>query len=142
MFPNGVTHITNELAFEKRMVGSRISTHTCLFVHDENGIATFRMITSQFCVSGYAKQSDITRAFGVSPINVKRSVKLYRPAQVDRSATLLCTGGKLIGLDRAPEVRTLQTKLKHLAEQEQAFIWSAEIAVSPPDCVTYSTESL
>jgi hypothetical protein len=29
-------------------------------VHDENDIATFRMITSQFCVSGYAKQSDIT----------------------------------------------------------------------------------
>jgi hypothetical protein len=35
--------------------------------------------------------------------------------------------GKLIGLDRAPEVRTLRTKLKHLAEQEQAFIWSAEL---------------
>jgi hypothetical protein len=35
--------------------------------------------------------------------------------------------GKLIGLDRAPEVRTLRTKLKHLAEQEQAFSWSAEL---------------
>jgi hypothetical protein len=36
------------------------------------------MITSQFCVSGYAKQSDIIRAFGVTSISVKRSVKLYR----------------------------------------------------------------
>jgi hypothetical protein len=36
------------------------------------------MITSQFCDSGYAKQSDIVRAFGVTSISVKRSVKLYR----------------------------------------------------------------
>jgi transposase len=36
------------------------------------------MITSQFCASGYAKQSDIIRAFGVTSISVKRSVKLYR----------------------------------------------------------------
>jgi hypothetical protein len=35
--------------------------------------------------------------------------------------------GKLLGLDRAPEVRTLRIKLKHLADQEQAFTWSAEL---------------
>jgi hypothetical protein len=35
--------------------------------------------------------------------------------------------GKLLGMDRAPEVRTLRIKLKHLAEQEQAFLWSAEL---------------
>ena len=35
--------------------------------------------------------------------------------------------GKLLGLDRAPEVRTLRIKLKHLADQEQAFAWSAEL---------------
>jgi hypothetical protein len=35
--------------------------------------------------------------------------------------------GKLLGLDRAPEVRTLRMKLKHLAEQDQAFAWSAEL---------------
>jgi len=46
--------------------------------HGEKDIATFRMITSQFCVSGYARQSDIIRAFGVTSISVKRSVKLYR----------------------------------------------------------------
>jgi len=33
--------------------------------------------------------------------------------------------GKLLGLDRAPEVRTLRIKLKHLADQEQAFSWSS-----------------
>jgi prepilin-type processing-associated H-X9-DG protein len=35
--------------------------------------------------------------------------------------------GKLLGLDRAPEVRTLRIKLKHLADQEQAVPWSAEL---------------
>jgi transposase-like protein len=36
------------------------------------------MITSQFCVSGHVKQSEIIRAFGVTSISVKRSVKTYR----------------------------------------------------------------
>jgi prepilin-type processing-associated H-X9-DG protein len=35
--------------------------------------------------------------------------------------------GKLLGIDRAPEVRTLRVKLKHLADQDQAFSWSAEL---------------
>jgi hypothetical protein len=30
------------------------------------------------CLSGYARQSDIIRAFGVTSISVKRSVKRYR----------------------------------------------------------------
>jgi len=34
---------------------------------------------------------------------------------------------KLLGLDRAPEVRTLRIKLKHLADQEQAFSWSSTL---------------
>lgn len=49
-----------------------------VFIHDENEIATFRMITSQFCVNGNATQAQISRAFGVTLISVKRSVKLYR----------------------------------------------------------------
>ena len=36
------------------------------------------MITSQFYVNGSAKQAEICRAFGVTPISVKRNVKLYR----------------------------------------------------------------
>ena len=35
--------------------------------------------------------------------------------------------GKLLGVDRAPEVRTLRVKLKHLADQEQALAWSGEL---------------
>ena len=33
----------------------------------------------------------------------------------------------MLGLDRAPEVRTLRVKVKILADQEQAFPWSAEL---------------
>jgi len=79
MFPNGVTHITSELAFEKR--DGRVTYfngHMAVFTHDENDIASFRMISSQFCANGYAKQSDISRAFGVTSISMKRWVKLYR----------------------------------------------------------------
>jgi len=49
-----------------------------VFVHAEDDVATFRMITSQFCAHGHARQCDIVRAFGVTSISVKRAVKLYR----------------------------------------------------------------
>src|SRR5271154_4436039 len=278
LFPAGVTHITNELAFERRDGKiAYFNGHMPVFVHAEDDVATFRMITSQFCESGYAKQSDIIRAFGVTSISVKRAVKLYRepsgrgrefgggrpeawpeakPAEkgggggrfppthkknlggepiatstksqrseidcaapMGRGATatlermapslgqlqevepsfnrrvdlphggvllalpaLLVSGllshtnkyfslpagfyglkaiflllafmslariktiealryhapgewGKLLGVDRAPEVRTIRSKVKHLANQEQAFSWSAEL------CKTWMAEA-
>ncbi len=49
-----------------------------VFSHTENDTESFRMITAQFCVNGHAKQAEICRAFGVTTISVKRSVKLYR----------------------------------------------------------------
>jgi hypothetical protein len=79
MFPNGVTAITDVLAFGRR--DGRIlyfSGQLPVFSHAEDDVASFRMITSQFCVQGCAKQSDIIRAFGVTSISVKRSVKIYR----------------------------------------------------------------
>jgi len=79
MFPSGVTQITDELAFwRKDGAVTYFNGHLPVFRHDANDLATFRMITSQFCVNGRAKQSDIIRAFGVTSISVKRSVKLYR----------------------------------------------------------------
>ena len=79
IFPDGVTYITNQLAF-KRQDGqvTYFNGHMPVFSHDESDIATFRMITSQFCVTGHVKQSDIIRVFGVTPISVKRSVKIFR----------------------------------------------------------------
>jgi len=76
-FPQGVTHITAELAFTKQDAQvTDFNGHMPVFIHEEDR-ATFRMITGQFCVNGNAKQADIVRAFGVTTISVKRSVKRY-----------------------------------------------------------------
>ena len=79
MYPDGVTHITGELAFMKSDGQvTYFNGQMPVFVHDADDVRTFRMITSQFCVNGNAKQSEIARAFGVSLISVKRWVKVYR----------------------------------------------------------------
>ncbi len=78
-FPEGVTHITALLAFRKE--DGRVTYFNGsmpVFVHDEDDLASFRMITAQFYVNGNAKQADIVRAFGVSKISLKRAVKRYR----------------------------------------------------------------
>ena len=80
-FPEGVTHITPLLAFSKQ--DGRVTYFNGsmpVFVHDAEDLASFRMITAQFCVNGNAKQAEICRAFGVSKISLKRAVKLYREA--------------------------------------------------------------
>lgn len=78
-FPEGVTHITPRLAF--RTEGGRVvyfNGDMPVFVHEETDVASFRMITAQFCVNGNATQADIARAFGVAKISLKRAVKRYR----------------------------------------------------------------
>lgn len=78
-FPEGVTHITALLAFRKE--DGRVTYfngNMPVFVHDEDDVASFRMITAQFYVNGNAKQADLVRAFGVSKISLKRAVKRYR----------------------------------------------------------------
>src|SRR5208283_4496306 len=79
MFPRGVTPITEVLAFAKQDGQvTYFSGQLPVFSHPEDDLASFRMITGQFCVNGGARQSDIIRVFGVTPISVKRSVKIYR----------------------------------------------------------------
>jgi transposase len=78
-FPEGVTHITSLLAFRKQ--DARITYFNGampVFIHDDDDLDSFRMITAQFCVNGNAKQADIVRAFGVTKISLKRAVKRYR----------------------------------------------------------------
>ncbi len=78
-FPDGVEHITPELAVEKKDGQvTYFNGHMPVFVHAEDDIQTFRMITAQFCVNGNAKQADIARAFGVTLISMKPAVKCYR----------------------------------------------------------------
>ncbi|MCP4054783.1 MAG: hypothetical protein GY739_17415 [Mesoflavibacter sp.] len=79
IFPAGCSKINNELAFQKENGKvTYFNWNMPVFSHDENDINTFRMITSQFCENGNAKQIEIAKAFGVTPISVKRAVKKYR----------------------------------------------------------------
>jgi transposase-like protein len=78
-FPEGVTHITPLLAF--CVEDGRITYFNGsmpVFVHDQEDMASFRMITAQFCVNGNVKQSEVAQAFGIPKITIKRAVKLYR----------------------------------------------------------------
>ena len=79
MFPEGSILVTGDLAVEKR--DGRITYFygtLPVFTHDENDDDSFQMITAQFYSNGYVKQMDIVRAFGVTPISVKRAVKRYQ----------------------------------------------------------------
>lgn len=79
MFPAGITHITDELAFERRDgTVTYFTGQMPVFRHAADDQRTFRMIVSQFVVNGNARQSEIARAFGIALVNVKRAVRRYR----------------------------------------------------------------
>jgi predicted transcriptional regulator len=79
IFPDGVVDLGPDLAV-KREDGQVVYFNGMMpvFMHDEDDIQSFQMITSQFCCSGIVKQADIMRAFGVTKISVMRAVKRYR----------------------------------------------------------------
>ncbi len=79
LFPSEVTLITSELGFqEKDGKVYYFNGQMPLFIHDVDDVQAFRVYTSQLVINGTARQVDIVRAFGVSSISVKRSVKKYR----------------------------------------------------------------
>jgi len=79
IFPQGVTHITSEIAFECRDGKvTYFNGHLPVFIHDCEDLAAFRLFSSQLTINGNASQSQISRAFGVPVVTVKRYVKLYR----------------------------------------------------------------
>ena len=79
IFPEGSTSINQNIAFVKQdNTITYIYGSLPVFSHDVDDMKTFRMFTSQLYVNGSASQAEICRAFGVSKISVKRSVKLYR----------------------------------------------------------------
>ena len=78
VFPDGVTHITSEIAFERREGKvCYFNGHVPVFIHECEDSA-FRLFSSQLVINGNATQSEISRAFGVPLVTVKRYVKLYR----------------------------------------------------------------
>lgn len=79
IFPEGTTEITPEVAFERREGQIYyFNGHLPVFVHACGDLAAFRLFSSQLVINGNATQSQISRAFGVPLVTVKRYVKLYR----------------------------------------------------------------
>lgn len=80
LFPSSVTFINQSLAFccADNQVYYFYGNMNPVFTHAKDDINTFKMIVSQFYVTGKATQAEICRAFGLPAITLKRSVKLYR----------------------------------------------------------------
>lgn len=79
IFPEGVTHITNEIAFQcKDGIVTYFYGHLPVFLHNKDDLDSFRLFTSQLVINGSVRQADIVRAFGVPRVTVKRYVKLIR----------------------------------------------------------------
>ena len=117
IFPAGTTLINANLGFtrEKDRI-TYVYGNLPVFTHDINDIRSFRMITSQLYINGSATQSEICRAFGVSSISVKRSVKLYREKGIS-------------GFFEAPKRRGAAVLTPDVVEKVQEFLDSGhEIA--------------
>lgn len=79
IFSEGVTPITNDVGYEKK---ENTVVYYCgtmpVFSHAVDDLDSFRMIVSQLYVNGTVQQANLTRAFQIQPLALKRWVKRYR----------------------------------------------------------------
>jgi transposase len=79
IFSDGVTPITNDVGYEKK---ENTVVYYCgtmpVFSHAVGDLDSFRMIVSQLYVNGTVPQANLTRAFQIKPLALKRWVKRYR----------------------------------------------------------------
>jgi hypothetical protein len=79
IFPASSTALTEEVAFEQRDgTVYYFNGHLPVFSHPVDDLASFRFFTSQLILNGNASQGQVSRAFGVPLITVKRAVKKLR----------------------------------------------------------------
>jgi transposase len=84
IFPAGVTEINHQIAVQKEAgMVYYLHGHLPVFCHAEKDLRGFRMFTSQMIVNGTVKPKEITQAFGVPKITVKRYTKVYRERGVE-----------------------------------------------------------
>jgi hypothetical protein len=78
-FPQGMTLINANIGFHREGdIITYFHGHLPVFRHEVDDHRSFRMIISQLYINGSVRQSEICCAFGITVINVKRGVKLYR----------------------------------------------------------------
>jgi hypothetical protein len=93
IFPAGVTLIRSR--FEER--DGKVyyfNGHLPVFVHEKSALSIFRLFSTQLVINGNATQAEISRAFGVPLVTVKRYVKLYREGG---APAFFCTCQKALG---------------------------------------------
>ena len=79
VLPASSTQITSELAFQQRDAQVfHFNGDLPVFTHPLDDIASFRRFTSQLVAHGSASQGQISRAFGVPLVTVKRACKKLR----------------------------------------------------------------
>jgi transposase len=79
IFLPGTTLINQNIGFVRQdNTVTYVHGNLPVFSHDVDDLKAFRMFSSQLYVNGNATQAEICRAFGISKISMKRSVKLYR----------------------------------------------------------------
>src|ERR1035438_7718499 len=79
MFPADVTEINDLGSFAKREgTVDYFNGPRPVFSHTESDRPSFRMFASQLVINGNCTQAQLGRAFGISAISMKRSVKQYR----------------------------------------------------------------
>ena len=79
IFPAGCVEINRDLAC--RSEADKVlyfNGHLPVFTHGKSDLASFRLFTSQLIVQGAATQGQISRAFGVPLVSIKRATKLFR----------------------------------------------------------------
>ena len=126
IFPSDATAINEAMSFCQRD-GSVYYFHGCVpvYTHPAGDLKAFRLWASQLVVNGSCTQAEVVRAFGISPISMKRYVKQLRaggakaffaerrrrrplvltPEVVTRAQTLLAEGQS-----RAAVAKTLALK--------------------------------
>jgi hydroxyethylthiazole kinase-like sugar kinase family protein len=86
IFSDGVTPITNDVGYEKK---ENTVVYYCgtmpVFSHAVDDLDSFRMIVSQLYVNGTVCQANLTRAFQIKPLALKRWVS--RPCSATKHAT-------------------------------------------------------
>ena len=79
IFSDGVNPITNDVGYQKK---ENTVVYYCgtmpVFSHAVDDLDSFRMIVSQLYVNGTVGQANLTRAFQIKPLALKRWVKRYR----------------------------------------------------------------
>jgi transposase-like protein len=83
IFPEGEGVINGLMSFQKRDGQVYYFQGVFpVFSHAEKDAKSFRLFASQLVVNGSCRQVDIVRAFGISPVSMKRYVKKYREGGV------------------------------------------------------------